>query len=329
MQIHLPRYLTTNYIVDALNAFSNALEAYGTEEFEFECSAICFIDPFFICIFTEVLRKLQSRGARVNLLNIPLNIQSYLSRMDFFENAAIADPLNQSRNDCSNKLAELQKIDNQRTIDELSYKLSKALIGSLDDYNPESEPNPHTGEQPHDQMQNSINYILSESLQNSLSHGRKKGFDTAYVWTSLQYYPTTQIVNLAIVDNGAGFLRTLCDHPDIKEKTHEEAIRLALLPEKSCNRDQWLKTGDAANLGLGLTVISDLVLAASGSIDIISGDCLLRVDTNGYSPKSISRWQGVGISVNVQRDNLKQTLLRSIIEKYQQNIDDVDINFTN
>lgn len=92
-----------------------------------------------------------------------------------------------------------------------------------------------------------------------------------------QYYKDVQTggrVQVAVVDNGCGFLATLLNHPALPEKTHDAAIRTALRPKVSCNRDMG-PFGESVNEGVGLTTTVRISKATGGAVHIVSGDALL------------------------------------------------------
>lgn len=323
----LPAVLTAERVSQILPIFDEWLSLEPGSWLAIDCSETTFIDPFCLCIFAEIVQKLKTHEVKGVLQGLPKGLRNYLDRMDFFQSLEIEYESDRQRNERLTGLVELTKIQLQKNIDSEAAKLTRALIGDFDDFDPKALPDENSGLLPYDNLERTVKYLMTEALLNSLSHG-KRGSKNSYVWTALQYYPKTDNVNLSVVDNGVGFLRTLSSHPDLGDQTHEDALNLAMQPHKSCNRDQWLKDGKAANLGLGLTVISDLVCDAGGKMTVMSGDALLALENKSHKYVTIPHWQGVAISIIVPRSTLREVALAPIIRKYQDDIGEELITFT-
>jgi nitrogen fixation/metabolism regulation signal transduction histidine kinase len=94
----------------------------------------------------------------------------------------------------------------------------------------------------------------------------------AKVWVALQYDASDDMIRLAVVDNGCGFLNSLKRE---KITEHIEAIHLALKPRVTCNGDFYVRPSESVNQGIGLTVVKEIVLSSQGIIYLASGDALL------------------------------------------------------
>jgi hypothetical protein len=95
-------------------------------------------------------------------------------------------------------------------------------------------------------------------------------------------------------------------HPRLVERTHHSAIKTALLPKVSCNRDGTLYNTHA-NQGVGLTTTAKIAEAARGGLVIVSGDSIHRSrEKSGYVgvlPNGGS-WGGVATCFQCRRNLL-------------------------
>jgi hypothetical protein len=119
-------------------------------------------------------------------------------------------------------------------------------------------------------VQDTLSYSLREIFRNVMEHSRA---DT--IWYAAQYWPTKQLVELSILDQGIGVRRSLSRNPHLAIQNDEDALRFALLPGISGvafkggprqRKDEW------ANSGYGLFMTSQLC-ARGGSFMICSGGC--------------------------------------------------------
>lgn len=246
------------------------------------------------------------RGARISMPWMPVYIAGYLDRMNFFDHCEIQDvEIPQwGRNDRRERLVELTCVDKHAYSDEIASKLADAITGTLTEANPDAAAD-QSGKNQYDRFRHPIWYSLSELIENSLTHARQKGNVRACVWVSAQYYEKTGIVKLSVVDNGCGMLATLENVPELKEKTHYAAIRTALIPKVSCNRDGLLYNTQG-NQGVGLTTTARIAKAARGWLMIASGDSFAHsynTKVGGVLPHQGS-WQGVSIGFHCRRSDL-------------------------
>ena len=171
-------------------------------------------------------------------------------------------------------------------------------------YHLQQRRDPEVPDTEYDQYYRPLRYALSELIENALTHARRQGAFDSSVWVAAQYYKDAQTggrVQVAVVDNGCGFLATLQHHPELPEKTHGAAIRTALKPKVSCNRDIG-PFGESVNEGVGLTTAVRISKATGGDVHIVSGDALF-FECGGIAIKRSeqlrplpSKWDGVAIS---------------------------------
>ena len=163
-----------------------------------------------------------------------------------------------------------------------------------------------------------LRYVLVELLENALTHARERGYERSAVWVAANYFPRTDEVRFAFVDNGCGFLESLRDHPEVRRHASDaRAIKVAMEPFISSNRGVGI-LDETSNQGIGLTISRDIVLDSAGYIRITSGSSSIKQDI--ASQKNFthaSRWQGSIVEVKLRRDSLLNVGLGGIAARYQ------------
>jgi ABC-type transporter Mla MlaB component len=303
VRVTLPSTVGINQLASLIESLSKVNAGVGNVELD--CSQVKFVDPLGMTVLAAVLECLDKRR-RVSMPWLMTSTTSYLERMDFFNGIAIEDvniPQNRVRNDQRNNLLEITRIKDSGKSEEVADQLAKAIVGKIIgrgpkpiDFNaPDTE---------YDQYHRPLRYALSELIENALTHAKREGSFNASVWVAAQYYKDQQNggrIQVAVVDNGCGFLATLRNHAELRAKTHAEAIRAALQPKVSCNRDMG-PFGGSVNEGVGLTTTVRIAKETGGSVHIASGDALY-IDVGQGQTKRRDQlqpiegvWNGVAIS---------------------------------
>lgn len=265
-----------------------------------------FFDPLGIAVLGALLEPIAEKRS-ITMVWLSVNLGSYLERMNVISRCSLGgvEARPGERKDRSDRLVELTRLSKDFEVDDAAYRLASALAGHLTSEDPNAERDERTGINKFEGFSRPLQYALTELLLNALSHAKSEGRADASVWVAAQYYPSTSMIKLAIVDNGCGILATLRNSPALAEKTHLAAIPAALTPYVSCNRDIGLP-GGTSNQGVGLTTSHRIANAASGGLVIVSGDAA----AHAYSevvPKKLkegSGWQGVAIQLQFKRSRL-------------------------
>jgi hypothetical protein len=146
-----------------------------------------------------------------------------------------------------------------------------------------------------------------------VTHAKRHGHLRADVWVAAQFYEKNNEVKLSVVDNGCGILRTLLNHPELRDKTHMAAIRTALRPKVSCNRESPYDLGHG-NQGVGLTTTMKIANAAKGRLMIASGTAHVETsEMRGYVIPSDGCWDGVAIAFSCRRHALPAVNVRDLL----------------
>lgn len=144
-------------------------------------------------------------------------------------------------------------------------------------------------------LQSTLSYSLREILRNVVEHSKAD-----MIWFAAQHWPERQLVELSILDEGAGIRTSLSRNPHLNVDKDADAIRMALLPGVSGvaykggprqRKDAWV------NSGYGLFMTSQLC-ATGGSFLVCSGDhCLVM--RGGREEVMASRFDGTAIRMTI------------------------------
>jgi hypothetical protein len=296
-------------------AICNSLAA-ANRDVTVDARDLAFIDPLGIALLGATLYALEKKEIRVLVRNLSETHAGYLKRMDLFRDINIeqSDIRLTKRYDRSDALVELTRVDTQEQVNDVARKITQALVGKIPgiDFNePPDEMSGHTQATLHEEP---IEYALNELLENSMTHGRKHGYQESDVWVACQYYPSNNLIRLGIVDNGCGFLESLAQHPHLGAQTHIEAILLALIPRVSCNRDLLWGVGESVNQGVGLTTTARIAQCAGGKLIIASGNGVYNtIGGRSFCLSKGTYWQGVAIAMECKRSKLPIVKFRDLL----------------
>lgn len=303
IRVALPNTVGVNHLASLIESLSKVRAGDG--DVELDCSQVNFVDPLGMTVLAAVLERLDKRR-RVSMPWLKTSTTSYLERMDFFNGIVVDDvdiPQNRVRNDQRSNLLEITRVKDSGKSEEVADQLATAIVGKIIGRGPKPiDFNAPDAE--YDQYYRPLRYALSELVENALTHAKREGALNASVWVAAQYYKDQQNggrIQVAVVDNGCGFLATLQNHAELRAKTHAEAIRTALQPKVSCNRDIG-PFGESVNEGVGLTTTVRIAKETGGAVYIASGNALYidgeqsQVKRRDLLQPLEGMWNGVAIS---------------------------------
>ena len=157
-----------------------------------------------------------------------------------------------------------------------------------------------------------LGYCLREMIRNSLEHARVDG-----VWYCAQYWPTRDLVELALLDQGIGIRESLARNPHLNLATDEAALRQAVMPgvsgvafkgAKKQRNDEW------RNSGYGLYMTSQLA-GMDGEFFIASGNGGLEF-SQGKVASVPFNFQGTAVSIRIKPSKVAR--LRDTLAKLRQ-----------
>ncbi len=301
--VSLPKTVGVNKLASLIEALSQI--GTGPGDVELDCANVNFVDPLGMAVLAAVLEPLDKRR-KVTMPWLKTTTAGYLERMDFFNGISVEGvniPNSRARNDQRHNLLEITRVVDSSKSEEVADQLATAIVGKVIGRGPKPVDF-NAPDTEYDQYYRPLRYALSELIENALTHARREGAFNSSVWVAAQFYQDQQSggrIQVAVVDNGCGFLATLQNHAELRAKTHAEAIRTALKPKVSCNRDIG-PYGESVNEGVGLTTTVRIAKATGGAVHIVSGNALFT-DTEQNNVKRWDQlqtlegvWNGVAIS---------------------------------
>lgn len=295
-------------------------------DIELDCSEVRFFDPLGMTVLAAALESLDP-SRQVAMPWLSRTTTTYLERMNFFERIDVQGvemPQNRQRNDQRHKLLEITKVGDGDSSEALAAQLANAIVVGI--IGRQARPTSFTApDLEFDGHYVPIRYALSELIENALTHARRHGRRSASVWVACQYYKSAKggKVQIAVVDNGCGFLATLRAHEELVEATHAGAILTALKPLVSCNRDIG-PYAESINEGVGLTTTVKIAKATGGSVHIVSGNALVTESSLGPIKRGDraqllpASWDGVAISATFEQQQLPNVRIGNLFQEVRQ-----------
>lgn len=149
-------------------------------------------------------------------------------------------------------------------------------------------------------FENWIAFAIREIIRNIPEHS--KGDE---IWYCAQYWPSFDLVELAIMDEGIGIKESLIRGGKISSDcSDEEAIRLALEPGIS-GESEYIHDVDWKNSGFGLYMVSQMCAELDASFIISSGNAAVTVlkHTDVSYVKTNSNVKGTAIQIRIRPTN--------------------------
>ncbi|HNX23124.1 MAG TPA: ATP-binding protein [Spirochaetota bacterium] len=275
--------------------FENVLsmqEEIFSENAVLDLSRVAFMEPYSMLSFLLIGRNyLRKSGEKLKLVNVPIHIQQYLTRMDFFESGifnmpeVLKDNMMFKRNASSSRLLEITMIPNKerQSVNVISsvialFRKRASLIlkywmsDSVTDY---------------------FVTVISELCQNIFEHSLDSGYMAMQTYRS----GNENIARLVISDSGIGILKSFSGRDDLHYTGAAELIEMALTTPISSKRE----------FGYGLCQVNSIVERLKGVVFIRSGESSLtalydRKDKNSkhiFHRNGLVMFEGTQISISL------------------------------
>lgn len=315
--ITLPKFITHRELANLLDIWSKTSSVVDGEV-DIDCSRLIWVDPVGLCVLRFWLKSLEDRFVAVNLIGLNLDIEAYMRRMNLLDDAPnlrFEDrTAGYARKNLTDSLVELRNVTRSDETDASAARIARTIVAQIPDLS--STPDP-AGMRPSEveRADSSVAYVFTELLDNALTHGRSQGYRHAHAKVAAQFVRKRKRLQIAIVDDGCGLLQSLRGHPRLQDQdSHIDAIKLALEPRVSCNRDLRYAR-DSVNQGVGLTVSTRLALATGGEFTIYSGDAAYTESPNGRSTSwRTAGWSGTCVAIEFCSERLTAVEVSEIVK---------------
>ena len=272
------------------------------DEYILDFEALEWVEPFGMLWVSGEIQRHSNQGTRFLAKNFTVN--SYAAHMGFFQALGMNYgklpgevtgnlnyvPITILKVDELTKEARQQFKEIGKIVEKRSEQLSKLLT-----------------RQEKGDLVDMLTYAFQEIIRNVIEHSRSKTIQYC-----AQYWPTKQLVEIAILDTGVGIKASLSENPYLCVESDREALNLSLMPGISGKTykgkpvdpyDVW------QNSGFGLYITSRLC-GNGGSFFICSGNTGLLLDDSGRTYFTAS-FQGTALRLQLRTsrtETLKQSL---------------------
>lgn len=260
--------------------FLNFLQSHPDEkEFVISLSDIRFVHPLFVLAIASLKDYLNEKGFKI-YFQFPFwrNCKSYMKNIYF--------PIGLKPDEIDNWDELLNKYRKKNHLPIINFSTERGNVQTfirekvLSKINTLVKNNLNLD----NNYESAFSYLISEITDNIIEHsGVNRG------WLLIQYYPTTEYLDLCIIDNGKTILGSYKDHDFEKITTHEEALKAAIegISTKSIERGTGIRTSKAIS-SLGL----------NGDFTIFSGSSIY------YENKIINletNWPGTFVAMRIKK----------------------------
>ncbi len=313
--IRFPRLMLGGNLPQLIS-ISAEIEDTGARLVEINAADLITAEPVALCILAAALARLERRRQRAIVRNVSPRVKEALERMD-----VLAPWLREAEdNDRGPPQAPIQarRVSSIKEANAIANALARAIASFV----PEEDLAALLEDDPdlrrYRAVEQPVGYVMTELLDNALSHSRAGGFRHSSAWIAAQYYPAGDLMRVCVLDDGCGFLRTLREHPKVVPKTDLVAVEAAFQPFLSCKRDVRVFR-DSTHQGIGLTVCRDLCLLAEGSIQAISGRAWVRNPGSGRAVRANLKpgYQGAILNLEFHRRAITPGSVGEILKRYQ------------
>lgn len=266
----------------------------GYEKITFDLSKLKFVTPSGLCYLIASIQTLTNIIGKENFEIIMPNNNStnnYLTRMNFLETLGLNDDNYINKNDCSNRLIELQKIS---MTDRCDWQITENLTNVLESQLPVNNQG----------ILKAVSYAIGEIVDNTLRHSQSPigGYICA------QTYPNKNKLEICIIDCGIGIVESLKVENDVhkekisKFKSDSEFIQYSI--EKGVTSKTQQKFGETGHSGEGLFFTSEFIKENNGRMKVISGNGMLLIDSKVGIQLSETQhhWQGTIVMLEFNLD---------------------------
>ena len=169
---------------------------------------------------------------------------------------------------------------------------------------------------------NTLRYVLSELLYNTLEHG-KSFFD--YRGKSLRapsliqftWYQKSNEIHFIIADTGMG-IKSHIEQAYPGQESDEEAIKLAVKPQVSGTFGSTDPYKQKNNAGVGLYLSTNIIRRLKADMHIVSGNGLLHISPRDITGKTLEHeWKGTFVLVSVKLEEGANFALHQMMQEFR------------
>lgn len=302
MHYHVP-----NLTLDAALNFEKSLnQIVPEEEFIFDFSRMSNFDPLPMLMAGAIIKRYRSQypEVRFSVTGLDTKGKNYAGTMGFFKYISPALGIGKAPGEAigSSNYIPITLI-NVDDLQQAEYKQGNYIaLGSI--IEKESGRLARIVDRGQSELHKLLTYLIREILRNTPEHAQ-----TNQMWICGQYWPSYELAEIAIIDEGIGVYQSIIKNPSHREYIKDNATALqwaikagisqAFRPSaKQRNRDEWV------NSGFGLYMVSEICKHLNGSFCIISYENYMQIDNHGVKTGETS-FHGTAIRMRVPSKQIK------------------------
>lgn len=172
------------------------------------------------------------------------------------------------------------------------------------------------------QYTDTLRYVLSELLYNTLEHGKVFGNENIREIripsiAQFAWYKKRNEIQFIIADIGVG-IKNHIEQAYPGQISHIDAIRLAIKPQRSGTFGRNDPYKDKNNAGMGLYISSNIIKRLNAEMHIVSGDGLLHISPRDVTGRTLNTsWPGTFVLVTLRLEDEPSFVLHNLLQEFR------------
>lgn len=294
MKIEIPSDFDIN---GALSFCKNLDDIEFVDEYIYDYGKVGNVEPFGMLLIGSKIREFINNRNKSNHVNINCQGKQYAGHMGYFHSIY---------EDYGKKPGEAPGNDNYIPISCEDIKDSYARVYSSDEFNSIyefieaiAEKLANVISRGDKSVKGCLRYCITEIIRNVYEHSNSKE-----LWYAAQYWPSRDLVEIAILDEGNGVANTLKRNKKIAVEGDEVALKLAVQPGVTKSIVSKNSNDEYDNQGFGL-YMTNAICERFGSFAICSGNTCL-VNQLGKTTKKQTSFKGTAVRMRLHVSKIKE-----------------------
>ena len=293
---------------NAINFCNRLWNLEDDEQYEFDFSNLGLVEPFTMAYVANELKRFSLSKPKDSCLASNYASNDYAAHMGFFKAFGLdhdKEPGEATGSSTYIPLTILNVTDIQQEAD-----LSGSHIGDILEEKSKVIAQILTREKKGD-LVDTLTFSIREIMRNVVEHS-----ESEIIEYCAQYWPTKNLVEVAILDTGTGIKQGLSTNPYLSISSERDALQLALQPGISGKMYKGIKerkNDDWQNSGFGL-YMTNRICRNGGSFLIISNDSSVFLSQKG---KEDIECNYIGTALRLRIDTSSITKYSKMLASYR------------
>ena len=289
MEIIIPRSLDFRKSIDFCRNINNV--SREEEKYTYNYERITFAEPFGMLIVGSTIRQLVEECSQSEHRDINFRDKDYLANVGFFYSVRQEFGKHPNNLTGNSDFIPIKKVNIRDSYRDALNEYGSNIVGYID--NNISEHIASVISRGNEQLKICLKFCITEVIRNVYDHS-----DSKELWYAGQFWPSRDLVEIAIIDEGIGIKESLKRNKKISASTDNEAIEEALKPGVSKRVINPKNTSVDSNQGFGLYMIRS-ICEQIGGLTILSGNSCFNLD-RGKESSYVSKFNGTAIRIRIK-----------------------------